>query len=90
MTELQPSADEPLFAHVPYEYGAIAPRGAILYTAGACPLDSEGKVVGLNDPIIQAGVALDNLVSVLDRFGARTAGLVKTTEHALGCVGLGL
>jgi enamine deaminase RidA (YjgF/YER057c/UK114 family) len=73
-----------LFEHAPYEYGAVAPAGAILFTAGACPLDTNGHLVGLNDPIAQARVALDNLVIALNRYGARPENLVKTTVYVLG------
>ena len=58
--------------------------GAVLFTAGACPLDSDGSVVGLNDPVAQAGVALDNLTLALARFGARLEDLVKTTVYVVG------
>jgi enamine deaminase RidA (YjgF/YER057c/UK114 family) len=73
-----------LFHDVPYEYGAIAPAGAILFTAGACPLDSEGKLVGAGDHLEQAGAALRNLISALARFGARPEDLVKTTVYVVG------
>jgi enamine deaminase RidA (YjgF/YER057c/UK114 family) len=73
-----------LFEQVPYEYGAVAPAGAVLFTAGACPLDADGDVVGLGDHIAQARVALDNLVLALDRYGARLEDLVKTTVYVLG------
>src|SRR5262249_48428886 len=36
-------------AEVPYDYAAVAPAGATLFTAGACPLDGEGRVVGAAD-----------------------------------------
>jgi enamine deaminase RidA (YjgF/YER057c/UK114 family) len=73
-----------LFEHVPYEYGAVAPAGAVLFTAGACPLDTDGRVVGLGDLVTQAEVALDNLINALDRFGARPENLVKTTVYVVG------
>lgn len=28
----------------PYHYGAVAPAGATLFTAGACPIDGSGRV----------------------------------------------
>ena len=73
-----------LHKHARYEYGAVAPAGAVLFTAGACPLDADGNVVGLGDPVAQAAVALDNLIAALDGFGARPENLVKTTVHVLG------
>jgi enamine deaminase RidA (YjgF/YER057c/UK114 family) len=73
-----------LFEHVPYEYGAVASAGTILFTAGACPLDANGTVVGLDDPIAQARVALGNLILALNRYGAGVENLVKTTVYVLG------
>ena len=84
MTEQQSSGGDSLFENAPYEYGAILPAGAVLFTAGACPLDSEGSVVGLSDHVVQAGVALDNLTFALARFGARLEDLVKTTVYVVG------
>jgi enamine deaminase RidA (YjgF/YER057c/UK114 family) len=84
MTEQQPSGADSLFENAPYEYGAIVAAGADLFTAGACPLDSDGRVVGLNDPVAQAGVALDNLTLAIARFGVRLADLVKTTIYVVG------
>jgi hypothetical protein len=45
---------EGLFPGVPYDYAAIAPAGSLLFTAGACPLDSDGDVVGPGAPDMQA------------------------------------
>jgi enamine deaminase RidA (YjgF/YER057c/UK114 family) len=84
MTEQQPPGVDPLFENAPYEYGAIVAAGAVLFTAGACPLDSEGRIIGLNDPVAQAGVALDNLTLALARFGAHLEDLVKTTVYVIG------
>jgi enamine deaminase RidA (YjgF/YER057c/UK114 family) len=33
-------------SEVPYHYAAIAPGYALVLTAGACPLDTAGRVVG--------------------------------------------
>jgi enamine deaminase RidA (YjgF/YER057c/UK114 family) len=73
-----------LFPGVPYQYGAVAPRGAVLFTAGACPLDSDGNVVAPGDPVGQAGAALSNLSAALARFGARSEDLLKTTIYVVG------
>jgi enamine deaminase RidA (YjgF/YER057c/UK114 family) len=65
-----------LYPGVPYDYAAAA--GGLLFVAGACPLDAEGRVVkgGL---AAQVNQALDNLLAVLDREGLPPASLVKTT-----------
>ena len=84
MTDHQPVGVESLYERVHYEYGAVAPAGALLFTAGACPLDGDGNVVGIGDLVTQARVSLDNLTTVLDAYGARTENLVKTTVCVVG------
>ena len=84
MTDQQPMGVGSLYGHVPYEYGAVASAGALLFTAGACPLDEEGNVVGTGDPVTQARVSLGNLIGVLDGYGARPENLVKMTVYVVG------
>lgn len=84
MTESKPSGSGALFADTPYEYGTVVPAGAILFTAGACPLDADGNVVGPGDHVTQAGVALENLTMALARYGARLQDIVKTTVYVVG------
>jgi len=38
-----------LYGAVPYDYAAVAPAGGLLFTAGACPLDANGRVVAPGD-----------------------------------------
>ena len=73
-----------LFECVPYAYGAVAPAGAILFTAGACPLDPDGTIVHPGDPLGQARVALDNLRAALQLHGAAFSHLVKTIISVVG------
>jgi enamine deaminase RidA (YjgF/YER057c/UK114 family) len=73
-----------LYPDAPYEYGAIAPPGALLFTAGACPLDEDGHVVGLDDHRAQAIVSVENLRRALEHFGARLDHVVKTTVYVVG------
>jgi len=73
-----------LFPGVSYDYGAVAPPGALLFTAGACPLDAAGEVVGPGDHVVQAGVALENLIAVLRLHGAGSEHLVRTTIYVVG------
>ena len=84
MSDPERAEQDSLYRDVPYEYGAIAPPGAILFTAGACPLDPDGNVVGPGDHEAQAGAALSNLIVALARFGARPDDLVKTTIYVVG------
>jgi enamine deaminase RidA (YjgF/YER057c/UK114 family) len=84
MIERQSPGDHGLFEGTPYDYGAIVAAGTLLFTAGACPLDSGGNVVGIGNAEEQAGVALDNLVTALSRYGAGVEDLVKTTVYVVG------
>src|SRR5580704_13676591 len=52
-----------LYTGVPYAYASIAAPGALIFTAGACPLDDNGKVVGAGDVRAQASLAVANLVA---------------------------
>jgi len=69
---------------VPYAYAAVATAGAIVFTAGACPLDSDGSVVGIGDLHMQAQRAVHNLLTVLNHYGAGPEHLVKTTIYVVG------
>lgn len=72
-------------AAVPYAYAAVVrPGDAILLTAGACPLDAGGVVVGPGDHRAQAQQAVDNLLAVLLAKGAGPEHLVRTTVYAVG------
>jgi enamine deaminase RidA (YjgF/YER057c/UK114 family) len=84
MTDEVGPADYSLFEGVPYAYGSVAPPGALLFTAGACPLDPSGTVVSPGDPVAQARAALANLKAVLRRHGAGPEHLVRTTIYVVG------
>jgi len=68
-----------LYEGVPYAYAAVAPPGALIFTAGACPLDERGEVVGAGDIRAQAGLAVANLATALAEAGAALADVLKTT-----------
>lgn len=68
-----------LYPGVPYAYASIAPRGSLVFTAGACPLDDKGEVVGVGDVRAQASLAVANLATALAESGATFADVVKTT-----------
>jgi hypothetical protein len=59
-----------LYKDVPYAYASVAPRGSLIFTAGACPLDDQGEVVGAGDVRAQASLAVANLATVLAESGA--------------------
>ncbi len=70
-----------LFAGVPYAYAAAAERGALIFTAGACPLDEGGSVVAPGDVRRQAGQAAANLAEALAAAGAQLTDVLKTTIY---------
>jgi enamine deaminase RidA (YjgF/YER057c/UK114 family) len=72
----------PLYPGVPYEYTATA--NGLVFTAGACPLDSEGRVVAPGDLETQAAQAADNLLEALAEVGAGADELLKTTVYVVG------
>jgi enamine deaminase RidA (YjgF/YER057c/UK114 family) len=75
-----------LYQGPPYEYGAIAPEARLVFTAGACPLDAEGRLVGPGDLEVQAQQALDNLLAVLADADSGPAQLLKTTVFVVTAV----
>ncbi len=68
-----------LYQGAPYAYASIAPRGSLIFTAGACPLDDKGDVVGAGDVRAQASMAVANLSTALAASGATLAEVLKTT-----------
>jgi len=68
-----------LYEGVPYAYASVAPRGSLIFTAGACPLDHRGEVVGVGDVGAQASLAVANLSTALAESGATLADVLKTT-----------
>jgi enamine deaminase RidA (YjgF/YER057c/UK114 family) len=70
-----------LYDGVPYSYVAVAPEGGTVFTAGACPLDADGGVVGPGDVAAQMRQTLDNLVVALRAAGCALEDVVKTTVY---------
>ena len=68
-----------LYAGAPYAYASIAPPGSLIFTAGACPLDDNGHVVGADDIQAQASLAMANLGTALAAAGATLRDVLKTT-----------
>lgn len=66
---------------VPYAYAAVAEPGALVFTAGACPLDADGRTVAVGDVAGQARQVMANLVTTLEAVGARLTDVVKTTIY---------
>ena len=70
-----------LFEGVPYSYVAVAPAGASVFTAGACPIDAEGRVVEPGDIPAQTRRTLDNLAAALSVAGCSFDDVLKTTVY---------
>ncbi|MGC4856350.1 RidA family protein [Micromonospora sp. DT4] len=63
-----------------YAYAAtVEPPARLVFTAGACPLDDEGRAVAPGDHAAQARQVLANLETALGAAGARLTDVVKTT-----------
>jgi enamine deaminase RidA (YjgF/YER057c/UK114 family) len=80
----RPGERPELFEGVPYRYAAVAPAGGLLFTAGACPLDAQGAVIGPGDYEAQTRAVLRNPLAVLEAHGAGPGDLVKTTVYVVG------
>ena len=81
MTSLQRINPGLLYPGVPYDYGAVAPPGSVLFTAGACPLDAQGRITAPGGLEAQARQALANLVATLAEAGSSLSQVVKTTVY---------
>jgi enamine deaminase RidA (YjgF/YER057c/UK114 family) len=73
---LRPAA---LAGTAPYAYAAAV--GDLVFTAGACPLDLEGRVVSPGDVAGQATRVMDNLETALAAGGCGLTDVVKSTVY---------
>jgi enamine deaminase RidA (YjgF/YER057c/UK114 family) len=65
----------------PPGYAHIAMAGGAVFTAGAVPLDPEGRLVGEGDLAAQTGQVVANLETALAAAGAGAADVLKTTVY---------
>jgi enamine deaminase RidA (YjgF/YER057c/UK114 family) len=70
-----------LYGGVPYAYASVAEPGALVFTAGACPLDQNEAVVGAGDVRRQAQQVMANLTEALAAAGAALTDVLKTTVY---------
>jgi enamine deaminase RidA (YjgF/YER057c/UK114 family) len=70
-----------LYSGAPYAYAAVTPRGALVFTAGACPIDQQGHVTAPGDYVKQAELAVANLRTALVAAGADFGDVVKTSVY---------
>lgn len=71
----------PLYSGAPYEYTATA--AGLVFTAGACPLDVDGRMVAPADLEAQALCAVENLLEALAEAGSRPDDLLRTTIYVV-------
>lgn len=70
-----------LYQGAPYAYASVAPPGALIFTAGACPIDQEGEVTAPGDYVQQAELAVANLTTALRAAGADLPDVLKSTVY---------
>jgi enamine deaminase RidA (YjgF/YER057c/UK114 family) len=66
----------------PYAYAAVAHGvSRLVFTAGACPLDADGRTVAIGDVAGQAEQVMANLEVALRAAGAELRDVVKSTVY---------
>ncbi len=70
-----------LYGAAPYAYASVAPPGSLIFTAGACPIDENGRVTAAGDYVRQAADAMANLVTALAAAGAGLSDVLKSTVY---------
>lgn len=71
-----------LSAQVPYAYAATTDAPArLVFTAGACPLDEEGRTVAVGDLVGQTEQVLINLRASLQAAGADLVDVLMITVY---------
>ena len=73
-----------LFPPPGYAHVAVATAARLVVTAGAVPLDNQGKLVGPGDLAAQARQTIANLLRQLSASGATAADVLKTTVYVVG------
>lgn len=67
---------------VPYAYASVVDGpGRLVFTAGACPLDGEGKVVAPGDVTAQTERVVANLREALAATGCGLTDVARTTVY---------
>ncbi|MFI2199399.1 RidA family protein [Streptomyces sp. NPDC020192] len=73
-----------LFPPPAYSHASVVEAGTKLaFLAGSVPLDAEGKLVGPDDPVRQAGQVIANLREQLDAVGSDLAHVVVTEVYVV-------
>lgn len=70
-----------LYPRSAYAYAAVSAPGSLVFAAGACPIDTDGEVVGGTDVAAQTRQMMANLVVALGAAGAGLTDVLKTTIY---------
>lgn len=70
-----------LYQGASYAYASVAPAGALVFTAGACPIDRNGETVSPGDVAAQTRQALTNLEETLSAAHVSLGDVAKTTVY---------
>jgi enamine deaminase RidA (YjgF/YER057c/UK114 family) len=79
MTQREPTPKDASAAQVQAEI--MTESGRLIHVAGMTAVDSQGEVVGLSDPIVQARQAFENLQHRLASSDATLDDIVKLTYY---------
>lgn len=77
---------ESLSDDVPYAYASVVGPGSLVFTAGACPLDDDGRIVAPGDVAAQARQVMVNLEVALTASGCTIADVAKSTVYVASAV----
>ncbi|CAN5273093.1 RidA family protein [soil metagenome] len=82
MSDASVLVHSPGLSSAEYFYSAVVAGGArLVFTAGACPLDTEGATVGIGDFRAQAEQVMANLRTSLIDAGAALSDVVRATIY---------
>lgn len=73
---------ETLFPPPAYAHVAVT-SGGLVFTAGAVPLDADGRLVGPGDVAAQTRQVIENVLAQLAAGAAAAADVVKTTVYVV-------
>jgi len=66
-----------------YHHVTIVEAGRTAYLAGQCPLDVDGKLVGLGNHLVQADQVAVNALNVLEAAGAKPADVIRSVIYVV-------
>lgn len=64
-----------------YSHGVLVKPGYLLFIAGQTAIGSDGTIVGIGDPYVQAKQVFENMAAVLSEAGGDFNDIVKITTY---------